>query len=181
MEIHKTDAEKIVSLKASVLGELHEGQMLLEDKHPFIKKMLKAAFVINAGTALFVWGLFGYVRMFDAAHRAFFVPLMFFFVFGIIYGGLAVLVYIYARHVERQAILVALTPNRRYEWHSQYDPQGMTREELAKPLEGRPAHERQPPPASGAGLAYYRHSIMLVLCSMGCCGLGVLFFWKIML
>ena len=176
-ESERRKPEEIVTLRDSVLGEMHQGQMYTETEYTLIDKIVRAAFYINIGAAILVWSLYAVVRMLEPTERSILWALMWFFVFGLIYGMFALLLLTYARFTERKEIIEALTPNRRYEWHQSYK-QAISEEQMRE--EARDA-SRAPPIPAGIGRSYLRHTVFLVLCSMVCCVLGLVYFWKTMM
>jgi hypothetical protein len=171
---------------------MHKGQLHIEEKHPFLKKLVRFTFAANIGSAFVLWVLFVWTSMFTPYEQKFMGALLWFFFFGCVYGVFAFFAFIYAKYVERRAVDTALTPNRRYEWHTRYDTHNVTPEDMKKApavpggnteggLEKDKGLGKAPPPPVGIGTEYYGHAALLSLCSLTSCAIGIYAFLHNML
>ena len=173
--------EDIATLRTTPLGSLHAGALVVEEKHPFILQSVEASFVVNIGGVFMLMFFYFATGLFDPTEKAFFWVFQFFFFFGCIYAGFARLFFIYARHIENEAVIRALTPNRRYKWHSLYNKDTMGNNK-GEPVLYAPVQDNRhtSSPATGAGRMEYFHTMLLVGCSVTACCAGIQMFIEVM-
>ncbi len=152
------------AMRGSTLGQMHQGEHQVHLAHPGLTFFLKVVLFLNIFSFLVLWGLFALKNLFPPYEADFKWAIGAYFIFGVVYYAFAQFFFRFAKFVEKQAVSRALTQNRRYQWHSQYDTSRMTEEDLKKVPE---AHKQ--PTASealNAGSNFFRITGFLGLASL---------------
>jgi hypothetical protein len=123
--------------RSSPMSEIRYGGLEVKKPHPVLSFFLKLSGGLNAFGWGGLWTMFRIKDLFPPHDAPFMDAIGWYFVFGGICCGIAAFVFNYARMVEAQAIVKALTHNRRYEWHSSYDTGNVSENDLKKVPEAR--------------------------------------------
>ena len=156
--------DNIASMRGSVLGQMHQGEMQTHLSHPVLRFFIRSGFTLNITSLSILWIIFALMSIFPPHEAAFKWAIGSYFMFGIVYGVFASFFFKFAKHVEHQAVSQALTHNRRYEWHSQYDTKNMTEEDLKKMPEAQ--KQMTASQAINAGANYFRITGFLALAGL---------------
>lgn len=183
MRPQPTRIDDIKTMRSTVLGEMHGGQMKMEERHPILKGMTRLAISANVVGMAFLFVSFRIMDRFPPHEMPLMNALGWYFFFGVVYGLFAQMLLSFGRYTENNAIARALTHNRRYEWHSHYDPKALKEEDLKKVAAPPPAPKgpRQPQQtAVGAGAKCFTYSGVFSLFGYFSCGLGLYMFFTTM-
>jgi hypothetical protein len=171
----------MTTMRGSVLGEMHQGQVATEERHPGLKAMVRFSVVSNVLCLGFLWLLFALQTIFPPHDAAFKWAIGSYFFFGIMYGVFAQFIFTFAKHTEQQAIVRAVTHNRSYEWHSHQDPKKLAQTDLKQMSAAvRPQQHRGQPMAVGAGSKGFKYCTLFVVCGIGICLYGIYVFFTTM-
>lgn len=174
MEMNPTPQKRpdnIASMRGSVLGQMHQGEMQTHLSHPLLKAFVKMAVSINVASWLILFSMFRLQNLFPPHDAPFMSAIGWYFFFGTIYGAFSMLFFKFAKFIEHQAVSQALTHNRRYEWHSQYDTKNITDEDLKKMPEAQ--KKLTASQAVGAGANYFRITGFLALAGVATWFMGL--------
>jgi len=165
--------EDIATLRGSVLGEMHRGQVYIEETHTALKKMVRLAIVCNLTCWIALWTAFRVKNLFPPHDAPFMSAIGWYFFFGAVYGGFGQMAFSFGRYAERTAVTQALTRNRSYEWHSRYDTANMNEEDLKKiAVSGQKRPDDIPPPAA-PGKKRFFYAMLFQMCAFISCVLGI--------
>lgn len=158
---HATRPDNMQAMRGSALGQMHQGELQTHIKHPFHRFLIKTNSVLNIISIGLLWALFAVDKLFPPHDAAFKWAIGAYFFFGLIYGVFSLFIFKFALFVENQAVVRAMTHNRSYEWHSQYDTQNITQEELKKLPQAQ--QRLTPNQAINAGKNFFNISKLLAL------------------
>lgn len=174
MNQNRMRPEDIATMRSSVLGEMRQGAMPMEDRHPFLRKLVRAAVMINLICGVGLWLSFTIKNMFPPHDKPFLWAIGSYFFFGAMYGAFGQMLFSFARYTEQTAIARALTPNRSYAWHGRYDTANIGDEELKKTLPQQPRGQPvKRSSAVGAGRKSFFYASLFALCGIGTCLYGL--------
>jgi hypothetical protein len=174
---HPQRPPEIAGMKHTVLGEMHGGKLQVDESHRGLKKMVRLAIVVNLMCLFGLWLGFRVKSLFPPHDAPFMNAFGWYFFFGAMYGAIGHSFYSYGRFKEVEAVIKAVTPNRRYEWHSRYDTANMKDEDLKKVADGpgkAPASGRhEQSAAKGVGGKSYFYAGIFVLWAFIICAHGI--------
>lgn len=163
--------DNISAMRGSTLGQMHQGEMQTHLSHPVLRGFIKLGLTLNIGSFGVLWLLFALKNLFPPHEASFKWAIGSFFIFGAIYGLFSMFFFRFAKFVEHQAVSRALTHNRRYEWHTQYDTKNMTEADLKKIPDAQ--KKLTPAQAIGAGANFFRVTGFLALAAVATWGMGL--------
>ena len=160
------------AMRGSVLGQVHYGNLDLAPAHDGMRFLVKMAWMSNLGGLVGLWLTFRFLNLFPPHDLPFMSALGWFFFFGLLYGLFAVFALRFALYVENEAINKTVAQNRRYTWHSHYDTDNITEDELKKVV-NIPKKSTVPEQAVEPGKKYFKLTSLLSLAALVTCAIGI--------